>query len=97
MVGFNTANARGIGSRQVDALQNLTGSFGGIGNSTAVGMLTAGTGVFSTPGNSQFSDMAPSGVVNGRANTATFDASRVARTASETRAINAAYHPRIHA
>ncbi|MFY3535602.1 hypothetical protein ACOTI6_31115, partial [Achromobacter denitrificans] len=86
-----------LGSRQADALQNLTGSFGGIGNSTAVGMLTAGTGVFNTPNNSQFSDMAPSGVVNGRANTATFDASRVARTSTENRSVNGAYHPRIHA
>lgn len=92
-----TANARMLGNAQTDAVQNVTGSFTAIGNSAAVGMLGPGSdGAFQAIGDSKFSDMVPTGVANGRASKATFDASRVARTSQETRPANVALSPRLH-
>jgi len=94
----DTANARLLGNAQRDALQNVIGSFTAIGNSAAVGMLGPGSdGAFQAIGDSKFSDMVPTGVANGRASKATFDASRVARASSETRPANVALSPRLHA
>lgn len=70
---------RGVGSYQLDALQNITGSFGGAENSpSTLGAFAAG-GAFGTVGPG----------ANGR-HVTTFDASRVARTSTETRPRNLA-------
>jgi hypothetical protein len=85
----DTANVRALGSRQLDALQNITGTVGQVRTSLALG-----TGAFSVIASG--TDLAPTG---GSANQSyfSFDASRVARTSTETRSLNTAYYPRIHA
>jgi len=80
----DTANARVLGSFQSDALQNLIGSFGSIGY-TPSGAFFADT---SKPGYE-----AMSATSLGRVS---FDASRIARTSSETRSANTAFTPVIN-
>lgn len=82
---LDTANVRAVGSRQIDALQNLTGSFGGVVYTQEP------TGVFVPVGSSQ---TVPIGTGNGLAGIA-FDASRTARTSTETRSANTSLHPRL--
>lgn len=70
--------SRSIGSYQADALQNITGTL-------AQGGIPAATGVFGNSGS--FWGVGADGQTN---YTASFDASRVARTAAETRPRNVA-------
>lgn len=72
---------RVIGSAQADALQNITGTFGGAENSAST------TGAFAN--GAAFGTVGPGG--NSR-NVLSFDASRVARTATETRPRNIAFN-----
>jgi hypothetical protein len=68
-----------------------------IGSQLDVGILGLdAVGAFNVMANSYSSDTPINGDMNGRANKATFDASRVARTSIETRPFNTAYFPRIH-
>ena len=96
----DTANARGLGSRQQDAIQHISGS-SGFRSASAV----AGAGTGSTSGAFAYATRAGSagaselvlGNAAYNADVLSFDASRVARTSSETRTTNVAYHPRLHA
>ena len=95
-----TANARALGSRQRDAIQNGTGTLQGRPIPSVVGAITGASGAFAltsrggAPGASMLVTE-PSGSAN--SDLVTFDLSRVARTSGETRPPNTAYHPRIHA
>lgn len=96
----DTANARTIGSRQRDALQNGTGTLQGRPIPTVLGAITAASGAFVLASRSGAAGASmlvtePSGSAN--SDLVTFDLSRVARTSGETRPANVAYHPRIHA
>ncbi|WP_426080401.1 phage tail protein [Herbaspirillum huttiense] len=96
-VDIDSTLQRAIGSAQSDALQNITGSFSVVGSSGSVGGLFPGQGgVFYCPPNATFSNGNPDGGAGIRSTQATFDASRVARTSSETRPANTAFAPRIH-
>lgn len=82
--GRGVDGGRGIKTSQLDALQNITGAFGaadatGIANTNAVSGVFAGTAGAVLKGNTA--------TVNAITNL-TFDASRVARTALETRPRN---------
>jgi len=84
-----TANARTLGSRQGDALQRMTGSVDGFNDfSVTSGVLGRANPV---PGESA---QAGSGV---RYHELNFDSARVTRSSTETRPLNTAYYPRIHA
>ncbi|WP_433692411.1 hypothetical protein [Herbaspirillum seropedicae] len=100
----DTASARGIGSYQSDALQNITASLSGspsgvyqfLGEwASAAEATAAASGAFglSVGTRATFPDGSNSSSV---AAGITFDASRVARTATETRHANTAFAPRIH-
>jgi hypothetical protein len=83
-----TANARPLGGRQSDALQNVVGSVGDFPSLVAVSsgpfaMQVAGSGGY--------------GAGDVTYHRARFDLSRAARTSTETRGLNTAYYPRIHA
>lgn len=96
----DTANARAMGSWQRDALQNGTGSLQGRPVPTVLGAITAATGAFALTSRGGAAGASllvtePAGAAN--SDLVTFDLSRVARTSSETRTANTAYHPRIHA
>jgi hypothetical protein len=85
----DTANARALGSRQLDALQNIYGSIPGSGT-----QIEAATGAFQLlPQPAQYW----SGTTVAGYDGFNFDASRVARASSETRPFNTAFRPRIHA
>lgn len=85
---------RALLSAQLDALQNITGAFSSADNNTQVGTLGALTGVFA---GDQSINRVPvwtgtAVTVGSRYAAATFDASRVARTATETRPQNIAFN-----
>jgi hypothetical protein len=82
--------ARVAGSQQVDALQNITGSMGAL-NGVQIG--GTATGAFNVQVNGGVSLPGGSGTTG--CIQMTFDASRVARTATETRPLNVAYPGRI--
>ena len=79
------ANARTLGSSQLDAIQNMTGTVGDflVSQSAASGVFTKAIVGQSTYGAGTVGDYERS----------TFDASNVARTSTETRATNAAFTP----
>jgi len=80
---------RGLGTRQLDATQLVTGSFGRL---LPYGYANGAFAVTSNAGSLAFYPD-----VNGNNLPAVnFDNSRVARTAAETRPANVAFHPRIH-
>jgi len=84
----DTGSARARGSRQLDALQNITGGFGSQLNvqtsaNGAFALAASGTGAYATGNSGDFNQF-------------TFNASRVARTSTETRGANTAYSPRLH-
>jgi len=86
----DTENARALGSRQLDATQNITGNFQSV--------LFDGTGALA---NGAFSVSANAGSsyahgTSGNMRKIDFDASNVARASSETRSANVAFYPRIH-
>lgn len=90
----DTANARALGSRQRDAIRNMTGSAGALyraGETVASGVLTVAAW-----GNTP-AKIGVLGADPGDNGTVAFDASRQVPTSTENRPINAAYHPRIHA
>ncbi|WP_143218557.1 phage tail protein [Achromobacter xylosoxidans] len=95
----DSGNARTLGSRQSDALQRITGSMQLRPDDTGGAMiLNNPIGAFDvTPSggtpNAARMVSSPSPLVQ---NLVTLDSSRVTRSASETRALNAAYYPRIH-
>lgn len=77
--------AREIGSNQLDALQNITGSWSPF-QATSVGQ--AHTGAFL--GSGSYTYPQPTGATNAGVSNISFDASRVARTSTETRPRNLA-------
>jgi len=81
-----TANARQLGTKQSDSLQNIYG-----GNFRVVGASdnTGANGAFQSVENT----IVTLGTGATKILAATFDASRVARTSVETRAANLALHP----
>lgn len=85
---------RALLSAQLDALQNITGAFSSNDNNTQVGTLGALTGVFA--GDTSINRVpvwtGTAVTVGSRYAAATFDASRVARTATETRSRNIAFN-----
>lgn len=84
---------RDLLSGQLDALQNLTGSFSSTDNNTNVGALGALTGAFAGVTNTKKIPVWTGTAVAGTRYAATdFDASRVARTAAETRSRNIAFN-----
>lgn len=88
----DTAGARALGSQQLDALQNITGNFADLLGGVARGA----TGAFNmtSPGGAASITGSASTFANGVS--FDFNASRVARTSTETRSRNTAYVPRIH-
>lgn len=86
-----TANARALGSRQRDASQRIVGQFG-VRNTVDVAV-TGGAITQSSTGST--AAVGTSGY--GAYVVMQFDSSLNTRTSSETRGLNAAYHPRIHA
>ncbi|MCZ8388682.1 hypothetical protein [Achromobacter xylosoxidans] len=88
-----TANARPLGSRQADALQNIQGSIDGLQQKGIVSNTGALAGSTSSPINTVPTVLEPGNHGVGKL---VFNASLVARTASETRPVNTAYHPRLH-
>ncbi|MNV43088.1 hypothetical protein D3C71_1347930 [compost metagenome] len=96
----DTANARAVGSRQGDAIQNGTGTLQGRPIPSVLGAITAATGAFSLTsrgGSAGATVLVTELSASATADLVTFDLSRVARTSGETRPANTAYHPRIHA
>ncbi len=95
--GHLAANARALGGMQRDALQNMTGKIRARSAIGSTGPIVGADGVFAYTTKSEAINAAPvafdSSITNGDA--VTFDMSRVARTSSETRASNTAFHPRI--
>lgn len=90
----DTANARAIGSRQRDAIRNMTGSAGTFyraGETVANGVLTVAAW-----GNTP-AKLGVLGADPGDNGTVAFDASKQVPTSTENRPVNAAYYPRIHA
>lgn len=85
---------RALLSAQLDALQNITGAFSSNDNNTQVGTLGALTGVFA--GDTSINRVpvwtGTAVTAGSRYAAATFDASRVARTATETRSRNIAFN-----
>ena len=94
------ANARLLGSHQSDALQNITGEVSYLSNgSTTLGEPKT-IGAFrlvDNPSSTNLRFTMQTTVTNSTSayRSADFDASRVARTATETRAENVALAPRI--
>lgn len=96
----DTANARPIGSRQRDALQQISGQMQLRPDDTSgAPILNTPSGPFNivVAGGSGGAARMVSNASPLTQNLIGFDASRVARTSSETRSLNTAYHPRIHA
>lgn len=85
----DTANARALGSRQLDAGQLLTGVVGAPFDRDVGGAFRARQGSTQYFAGSQTAALATQ-VVD-------FDSSRVARASTETRSVNVAYAPRLHA
>lgn len=88
-------NGRSIMTTQLDALQNITGSFSGRpALSATAGALVESTGAFvnrPATGN-QYIPFTVSGSTSYPADVVSFDASRVAKTATETRPVNVSYN-----
>lgn len=95
----DTANARALGGRQADASQKAVGRIQARSSINAFGALIGATGAFQLHGKTEATNSAPlthdASITNGDA--VSFDTSRVVRTSTETRALNVAFHPRIHA
>ncbi len=100
----DTANARALGTRQLDALQNITASLNG---STSAGYQFLGEWASAAEANAAatgalgLSHISKAGFPDTTSvafvgTGITFDASRVARTSAETRGANAAFVPRVH-
>ncbi|MDF3943396.1 hypothetical protein P3W66_25320, partial [Achromobacter denitrificans] len=81
-----------IGGKQVDALQRMTGSIGFVARTTTA---ASAAGVLADP-NFSVAYTSPQGSTSG-SSTVSFDSARAARSSSETRPVNVAFHPRIHA
>lgn len=96
---LDTANARGLGSKQADALQNATGVIytRQIDTGAGIPIITpASSGVFQTVVNATSGATAAMAAVTDRGLERTsFDLSRVARTSVESRGTNSAMAPRI--
>lgn len=91
-------NGRGILTNQPDALQNISGSFAtrpGISSAnTFTSTLLEVSGAMSltpTSSSTPYVPVSTTGSTSFKADVATFDASRVARTASETRPVNISF------
>ncbi|OWT67877.1 phage tail protein [Achromobacter marplatensis] len=95
----DSANARALGSKQADALQQISGQLQLRPDDTgSAPILNTPSGAFNvvTAAGSTGAARMVSNASPLTQNTVSFDASRVARTSTETRPANAAYHPRIH-
>ncbi len=88
-----------MGSRQGDAGQKITGRIQARSAISAFGSLIGASGAFAIHGKTESTNSAPlafdANITNGDA--VSFDTSRVARASTETRSMNTAFHPRIHA
>lgn len=94
----DNANARGLGSYQSDALQNITGGLSDlVYQNNATHPYIFANGAFYQNLNSQNIGHSPAGGLNNgvAGDHIIFDASRVARTSTETRGSNVALAPRI--
>jgi len=83
----DSANERGLGSAQKDAMQRVQGNLGGVFALLTSGPFQIGdyySGAVQTVG------------VGHHINYANYDSARVARTSTETRSSNTAFQPRIH-
>jgi len=78
-----------MGSKQADALQNITGDVGVWWN-----LYVSGSGAFTATSTGQGTIPSATGA-NGAAARAYFNAANVARTSIETRPANVAYYPRL--
>jgi len=76
-----------FGSRQQDAMQRVHGNLGGVFSLLTNGAFQIGD---------YYSGSVPSFGSGHHIHYANYDNSRVARTSSETRTANVAFHPRIH-
>ena len=85
--GRGVDSGRGFGSRQLDALQNITAGINMIGNSKTAQIVGTGAFLFTSTSGSDFAGGGGYANTNGPL---TFDASRVARTSAETRPTNSA-------
>ena len=99
-MGSNNANARLLGSHQQDALQNLIGALGfrpieSYSSAFWTGVIDGVFHVHEVPGTNTMGYQHVSRTFNKARDELTFDASRVARTSSETRSSNTALAPRI--
>ncbi|MDR6397302.1 hypothetical protein [Herbaspirillum seropedicae] len=95
----DTSSARAIGSFQADALQQIAGF--ALRENQTVGFITTGAVEGQDYGGALFprKDKPTTAIINsvgGNGFALGFDASRVARTATETRHANTAFAPRIH-
>ncbi|WFC70389.1 phage tail protein [Achromobacter denitrificans] len=88
----DTANARVMGSRQLDALQKITGTFG-VRNTVD---FTDESGAFYKQQQAAVSTAALAGG-SGAVMRFLFDSSRVSRSSTETRSVSVGYGPRVHA
>ncbi len=93
---LDTANVRGLGDKQLDALQNITGKFTGQDDGLPLAVLST-SGAFGNEPPISRTIINAGGVGGVFAIEFNFDASRVARTSIETRSQNTAMYPRIHA
>lgn len=89
-----TANARPLGARQADALQRIQGSFGAVDGIVAWQDIV---GAFQGRYMALYNATQSNPTTAMRYPNINFDSSLVTRSASETRPVNVAYHPRIHA
>jgi len=87
-----------LGSRQADALQNITGHFYAISDyDSTFYVIRYPDGVFEEGGSALSSSSIHDIVdVHKPMRKILFNAANVARTATETRGSNTAFHPRIH-
>ncbi|MBR8652456.1 phage tail protein [Achromobacter sp. Marseille-Q0513] len=86
---LDTANARGMGSKQLDASQHMFGMVGSVQAKNIAGPFREEPGTTTWFAASQTQAQAFANV--------SFDSSRVVRVSTETRPVNVAYHPRMHA
>jgi len=101
----DTANARVLGSVQRDAVQQITGliknlAFQDQPTAASSDASYVGTGAFSRKlaGSSGGASVYPTAATSfPDGDEINFDSARVVRSAMETRPVNVAYHPRIHA
>src|SRR5690606_36824424 len=87
----DTANVRAIGSRQMDAIQEITGSFISRPTSAPGAALLFAGGAFRSSAGNEETNPVNQGAEFYPSYSVSFSASRVARASVETRALNTAF------